>query len=146
MSIPRAVRYAVAWVLAAGLAVGVGLLAVSSAGDGVRGRGPLGNEVLRDVDLERTPSADPSAAVVSRTVEDEFGSFVVECRGSVAYGVEVRPDTASGWTVVSYERGPDDDVDAVFSRDRTSVELEVFCNRGQPTVSDREEHVLPADG
>lgn len=144
MSRRRALRYALAWVLAATVAVGVGVLAVTSAGAGVRDRGPLGAGIPLD-ELDTTPSADPQATRVSTDVEDEYGVFAVECRGAVAYGVAARPDTAAGWRVVSYERGPDDDVDAVFANGPRSIEVEVFCNRGRPTVSDREEHVLEGE-
>ncbi len=78
-------------------------------------------------------------------ITEEFGVFVVECRGVVAYGIAVRPDTAAGWRVVSFERGPDDDVDAVFARQRESIEIEVFCNRGRPTVAELERNTLPDD-
>ena len=75
--------------------------------------------------------------------DDEFGGFLVECRGVAAYGIEARPDTAAGWRVVSFERGPDDDVDAVFSQDRRSIDIEVFCNRGEPTIAEVERNELP---
>ena len=47
--------------------------------------------------------------------------------------------------MVSFEGGPDDDVDAVFSNGRRSFDLEVFCNRGEPTVAEIEENTLPDD-
>ena len=56
---------------------------------------------------------------------------------AVAVLVGVRPDKAAGWRIVSWEKGPDDDVDAVFSDGRNSVDLEVFCNRGRPTLAER---------
>lgn len=49
------------------------------------------------------------------------------------------------WRIVSYERGPDDDVDAVFGNRLESVDLEVFCNRGEPTVAEIERNTLPDD-
>lgn len=144
MTSRRVVRYAAAWLVAAVVAVSVGVLAVTSAGAGIRDRGPLGTG-LPAVDPDATPTPDPAAERVRTELDDDYGTFVVECRGSVAYGVEARPDTADGWRVVSYERGPDDDVDAVFARGPRSIEVEVFCNRGRPAVSDREEHVLEDD-
>ena len=83
--------------------------------------------------------------MVRRSIDEEFGSFVVECRGIYAYGVGVVPDEAAGWRVVSFERGPDDDVDAVFTQARRSIDIEVFCNRGQPTVAELERNELPED-
>ena len=47
--------------------------------------------------------------------------------------------------MVSFESGPDDDVDAVFGNGRRSFDLEVFCNRGEPTVAEIEENTLPDD-
>jgi hypothetical protein len=61
----------------------------------------------------------------------------------VAYGIAA--DTAPGWRTVSFEPGPDDDVDAVFSNRSRSIELEVYCNRGEPTVGDREYKTIPDD-
>jgi hypothetical protein len=139
----RSVGFALAWVVAAVLAVTVGVLAVSSVGASVRDRGPLGNEVP-DVDqTEGASTPNPNAAVVGRTVEDEFGTFEVECRGVVAYGLAAVP--ADGWRVVSYEQGPDDDVDAVFAQGGRSIEIEVYCNQGRPVIGDREEKTLPDD-
>ena len=46
---------------------------------------------------------------------------------------------------MSFEPGPDDDVDAVFANAGRSVELEVFCNRGTPTLAEIERHDLPDD-
>ena len=136
---------ALAWVVVTTLAVAVGLVAVSTVGAQVRGRGPLGNEVIRTSQLEGTASPDPDDASVTREVAGEWGVFVVRCQGVVAFGEEVRPARAAGWRVVSYERGPDDDVDAVFSNGRRSFDLEVFCNRGEPTVAEVEENTLPDD-
>ena len=82
---------------------------------------------------------------VRRDITEEFGVLVVECRGVYAYGIEAQPDTAAGWDVVSFERGPDDDVDAVFVRASSSIDIEVFCNRGEPTVAELERHELSDD-
>lgn len=139
----RLVGYVVAWLVAAAVAITVGVVAVSSVGASVRDRGPLGNDVP-DVDAtEGAATPDPVAARVERTVEGEFGAFTVGCRGAVAYGLSTSP--AAGWRVVSYEEGPDDDVDAVFARGDRSVELEVYCNQGRPTIGDREVKTLPRD-
>ena len=132
-----------AWIVAAALAVTVGVVAVTSVGASVRDRGPLGNDVPAVEQTDGASTAAPSAARVSRTVEDEFGAFDVACRGATAYGVAVDP--AAGWRVVSYEQGPDDDVDAVFARGDRSIEIEVYCNQGRPTIGDREVKTLPED-
>lgn len=134
--------YVVAWVVAATLAVTVGIAAVSTVGASIRGRGPLGQELVPDVrEGRQVPEADPATPMVRDSVDGEFGAFRVGCRGVVSYGLGVDP--AEGWRIVSYERGPDDDVDAVFSSRGRSVEVEVFCNQGEPTVSDLERNTLP---
>ncbi len=133
--------FVLAWVLATVLAVGAGVLAVATVGASIRDRGPIGEDVGLGGDVQ--PAApETTAAAVRKEITGEFGVFVVECRDTWAYGVEARPATAQGWRVVSYEKGPDDDVDAVFSDGRNSVDLEVFCNRGQPTVAEMERNTL----
>ncbi len=64
---------------------------------------------------------------------------------SLDHRVGVRPDKAAGWRIVSWEKCPDDDVDAVFSDGRNSVDLEVFCNRGRPTLAEPERNTLGDD-
>lgn len=138
-----------AWVAAATVLVTVGVVTVNSVGASIRGRGPLGNEVIRNAELDEgsvraseIPSGQPR---VLEEITREFGTFVVACEGVYAFGVEARPDAAAGWRTVSFEPGPDDDVDAVFSNGANSIEIEVFCNRGRPTVSDLEYNTLPDD-
>ena len=143
----RALVFAVGWLLAAAASVAVGVVVVDQLGASNRDRGPIGdNELIRQAELtEGTATPDPEAEVVRRSIDEEFGSFVVECRGAYAYGVEVLPDQAAGWRVVSFERGPDDDVDAVFAQQRRSIDIEVFCNRGVPTLAEIERNELPED-
>jgi hypothetical protein len=139
--------WSVGWVLAAAASVTVGVVVMNQLGASNRDRGPIGdNELIRQAELtEGSATPDPDAEVVRRSIDEEFGSFVVECRGVHAYGVEAVPDQAAGWRTVSFERGPDDDVDAVFAQQRRSIDIEVFCNRGEPTVADLERNELPED-
>lgn len=139
----RAFGWIVGWVAAAAVAVTIGVLAVTSVGASVRDRGPLGNEFQRVEGIEGSATPEPGASRERRTIAEEFGSFTVECRGAVAYGIGV--ETLPGWRTVSYEPGPDDDVDAVFANRKASIEIEVYCNRGQPTISDLERKTLPDD-
>ncbi len=144
----RLLGWGLAWVVAAVVAVVVGVVAVTSVGASIRGRGPLGdNEAIRQAELfddgSETPA--PDAKAIRDTIEDEFGSFVVECRGAFALGIDAQPDSAGGWRVVSFDPGPDDDVDAVFENRGRSIEVEVFCNRGAPTVSEIEHNQLPEE-
>ena len=135
-----------AWAAATAVAVLVGVFAVSTVGATIRDRGPVGDEVLRNgAAIEPTAVPSPSGPAVRDEVTGEWGEFVVECRDTWAYGVAARPEEAAGWRVVSWEKGPDDDVDAVFSDGRNSVDLEVFCNRGRPTVAELERNTLGDD-
>jgi len=144
----RALAWVLAWLLAAALAVTVGVLAVSSLGASIRDRGPIGdNQLIRQADVDEGGAGvdDTGAEPAQRTFSDEYGSFVVECRGVYASGVSTDPDTAAGWQVVTFERGPDDDVDAVFVNGDVSIDVEVFCDRGEPTIAEVERHVLDED-
>ena len=138
----RAAVLAVGWLLAAALAVTVGVVAVTTVGASMRGRGPLGNEVVRDAGT-RAADVDESLPLVERTFREEFGELDVACQGLYAIGLDARPDTAAGWRVVSYESEPDDDIDAVFANRARSIEIEVYCNGGEPTISDLERNTLP---
>jgi hypothetical protein len=143
----HAVAWVLGWVLAAAASVAVGVVVVDRLGADNRDRGPIGdNELIRQAQLtEGSATPNPDAEVVRRSIDEEFGSFVVECRGSYASGVAAEPDEAAGWRVVSFERGPGDDVEAVFAQARRSIEVEVFCNRGEPTVAEIERHELRAE-
>lgn len=133
------------WAATTAVAVLVGVFAVSTVGATIRDRGPVGDEVLRDAVVEPAAVPSPSGPRVRDEIAGEWGAFDVECRDTWAYGVGVRPDEAAGWRVVSWEKGPDDDVDAVFSNGRSSVDLEVFCNRGRPTLAELERNTLGED-
>ena len=134
---------AVGWVLAAVLAVTVGLVAVTTVGASMRGRGPLGNEVVREDVQVQSAEVDEGLPLVEHTFSEEFGELDVACQGLHALGLDARPDKAAGWRVVSYESGPDDDIDAVFANKNRSIEIEVYCNGGEPTIADLERNTLP---
>lgn len=142
----KRIGFGIAWVVATVLAVTLGVVAVSTAGASLRERGPVGENVSpREVSADSTPSPDPEATRVRERITGEWGAFVVECQGTYAYGVTTLPATSDGWRIVSYEQGPDDDVDAVFSDGKNSVDLEVFCNAGRPTVAELERNTLAED-
>lgn len=137
-------RYAAAWVVATSAAVATGVLAVGLVGGQLRDRGPLGNEVARQAELAEgsaVPRAD--AEPVRELLSWDFGRVEVLCQGAVASITDVEAARAAGWRTVSFEPGPDDDVDVVFSSGARSVDLEVFCDRGRPTVSELERNTLP---
>jgi hypothetical protein len=132
------------WVATTVIAVAAGVFAVSTVGATIRDRGPVGDEVSQDLSAP-TSAPSPDGPAVRDELSGEWGAFVVECRDTWAYGVAARPDREAGWRVVSWEAGPDDDVDAVFSNGRSSVDLEVFCNRGRPAVAELERNTLGDD-
>lgn len=147
----RRVGYAVGWVVAVVLAVATGLLAVNAVGASILNRGPLGNEVVRPGDLTEQP--DPTAALAQlpkrkqtrKEFAGTFGRFEVECRGPWAFGISASP--ASGGRLLEYDRGPADDVEAKFTDGVRLTEVEVFCNRGKPVISDIEyDDYDPEDG
>jgi hypothetical protein len=133
------------WAATTAVAVMVGIFAVSTVGATIRDRGPVGDEVVRDPAATSVPTPSQEEPGVRDEVSGEWGAFVVECRDTWAYGVAARPDRVAGWRVVSWEKGPDDDVDAVFSDGRNSVDLEVYCNRGRPTLAELERNTLGSD-
>ncbi|WP_370248263.1 hypothetical protein [Nocardioides sp.] len=141
-----AVSRAAAWAVAATLAVVTGLAVVAQVGASVRARGALtaDEDAVRQVQAARAGQVrvDPDAPRTARDFSGAYGRFRVVCAGAAAIGETAV--AAADWRVVSYEPGPDDDVDAVFASGRRSVELEVFCLDGVPTVSDREVKTLPS--
>lgn len=122
------------WALALVIATSLGLLAVGSVGDAVRGR-PVGPEVI---DVTTPPPApetpDPGQREVREELVNDFGTFVVGCRGAFATGVDA--EAADGWEVTRVEPGPDDDVEVVFVSETELVEMEAFCNRGRPAIAE----------
>ena len=133
------------WAATTAVAVLVGVFAVSTVGATFRDRGPIGDDVMRDTVADSTSVPAPRGPRVRDEIAGEWGAFDVECRDTWAYGVGVRPDREAGWRIVSWEKGPDDDVDAVFSDGQNSVDLEVFCNRGRPTLAELERNTLGDD-
>lgn len=140
--LPRSARYAGAWVLAAALAVAVGVTTTTLVGGSMRERGVIGSsDLVGRSEVDRV-EPDPRAAAVSEEIKGRFGVLPVTCRGFAATATAPRP--APGWRAVSFEQGPDDDVDAVFVSGRRSIEVEVYCNRGRPRLGETEEKVLPS--
>jgi len=139
--VTRIAGFGAAWLLSVMAAVAVALFAVNNVGDSLTGRGPMGDEVDRTGTVLTPEEQMAGKEEVRDTIDGEFGTFLVGCRGAYALGLDADP--APGWRVVSYEPGPDDDVDAVFSTGSTSIDLEVFCNLGRPEVAELERNQLP---
>lgn len=131
------------WLVVAAVAITIGVVAVTRVGDTLRDRGPIGNEAARNDVRQGSATPDPAQSVVERTFTEEFGEIDVSCQGPFARGLDARP--ADGWRTVSFETAPDDDIDAVFAKAGRSIEIEVFCNRGEPTISDFEQNTLEED-
>lgn len=129
------------WIAVAAVAVTIGVLAVTRVGATLSDRGPLGNEAARNDVREGRATPDPSQTLVERTFVEEFGEIDVACQGAFAQGLDARP--ATGWRTVSFESASDDDIDGVFAKGERSIEIEVFCNRGEPTISEIEQNTLP---
>jgi hypothetical protein len=140
------IGFVLAWVIAAVLAITVGVTAVNGLGGQIRDRGPIGNHELIESSGPdaQDPVVDPDEPRIAETFSSDFGEFVVACQGKFAFGVQARPDKARGWRTISYEPGPDDDIDAVFSDGRRSQELEVYCNLGRPVLSELENNTIPS--
>lgn len=131
------------WIAVAAVAVTVGVVAVTRVGATLSDRGPLGNEAARSDLREGRATPDPDLPLVERTFAEEFGEVDVACQGAFAIGRDVRPDESGGWRTISFETGPDDDIDAVFAKRDRSIEIEVFCNLGEPTLGEVERNTLP---
>ncbi len=135
--LPSRLALAATWLVAVVLATGIGLLAVNSVGDAASGRGPLGPDTVV-VAAPARPTAPatpkPGRSEVTREFTYEFGTFTVACNGPFARTISTVP--APRWKVMRFDPGPDDDVEIVFVNPEFIVELEVFCNRGMPDLSE----------
>jgi hypothetical protein len=132
----RRVGYTAVWVVVAVLAIAVGVLAVEVAGAGLRDRGRVGSSDLVGRADPSNLTPDPADPTYADTIVGEYGEFDVECQGVVISGSQPRP--APGWRTVTFERGPDDDVDATFESAESIIEIEIYCNNGRPAVAEEE--------
>lgn len=117
---------ALIWLLATATATGVGLAAIHIVGDVIRGTGPVG---LAYESSRPLPELSPAQAERS-TLRLQAATLVVECTGRTAELISIRP--AAGWRIGETERGPDEDVDVVLRRGRSTSWVEVYCNEGSP--------------
>ena len=81
----------------------------------------------------------------TKTFSGTWESFEVSCAGVYAVGERATANRAAGWNVFTYERGPDNDMVEIFTDGRRSIELEIFCNGGEPTVAEMERSRLTED-
>lgn len=138
--VKRAVLYSLIWLAAVTVATGIALAAVRTV-EAAHGRGPLGPEVERIREIRPSPIPTEGTEALPKVTEEvrgRYGTFVVSCLGPYAVGEAVRPAQDAGWRAISFEPGPDDDVDAVFVKASLSLEVEVFCDQGRPTIADIE--------
>jgi hypothetical protein len=136
--------YFVGWLAAVVVATIVGLLVVRTVGDTVRAGRPLGQDFDKAIEAAASPATSPSPAtrVVEAELTGEYGIFQVSCQGPFARGISV--SAAPGWKAVSFERGPEADVDASFIGSSQLIEVEAFCNAGIPQVAEIERTDLGA--
>jgi hypothetical protein len=133
----RRVVQVVSWLASLVVATALGLTAVTVVGDLASGRGPLGQAVTSPRSTtDAGGSAAPGARAVRRVFTRDFGTFTASCTGPVARAVSATARPGTPWRVVRFEPGPDDDIAVVFRGPDELVEVEVFCNRGRPTVSE----------
>lgn len=133
--------YVLVWVVGAIAAIAVGVLAVEIAGAGLRDRGPVGSSDLVGREDPSDLAPDPDDPKHADTITGDYGEFDVECQGVVIRGFE--PRTAPGWRTVTFETGPDDDVDATFESADAIIEVEIYCNGGRPTLAEEEVGTRP---
>lgn len=114
---------ALLWLLATATATGVGLAAIHTVGDVIRGTGPVGPVYESSRPL---PELSPAQAERS-TLRLPAATLVVQCTGRTAELISIRP--AAGWRIGEIERGPDEDVDVALRRGRSTSWVEVLLQR-----------------
>lgn len=125
---PQRFVFGLTWFVAMIAATGIGLTAVSTVGDVIRGSGPLGQ------DFEDHPPALPTppeqADTIRRTSTFRSVTATATCAGSTARLVAAEPQP--GWRITEIERGPDEDVDVTLLNRGKATRIEFYCNHGDP--------------
>ena len=123
-----------AWSLGAGVAVVVGILALSLIDDGLAAGQPapgLAAPPRAADDVPASPSAEPSAASSSRQLTTPVGTDTARCTSTTAYLVSWSP--AQGYQVDKVHRGPTTRTAYVAFRDGTKrIVLAFRCVGGIP--------------
>ena len=123
-----------AWTLGAGVAVLVGILALSLIDDGLAAGQPvpgLAAPPQAADEIPASPSATPSAADSSRQLTTPGGTATARCTSTTAYLVSWSP--AQGYQVDKVHRGPTTRTAYVAFRDGTRrIVLAFRCVGGVP--------------
>ena len=116
------------WAAATALATAIGFVTVSTAGDVLRGTGPLGG----DLSIADDPEAhvEPTTPPMARTFSHELATVRARCHGRSASLTRV--DVARGTRLRDKDLGPDEDAHVEVRRRGQVTRLEVYCNHGQP--------------
>jgi hypothetical protein len=116
------------WAAATALATAIGFVTVTTAGDVLRGTGPLGGD-LSSADDPEAPG-EPTTPPTARTFTHELANVRARCHGRSASLTGV--DLARGTRLRDKDLGPDEDVHIEVLRGGVVTRLEVYCNHGQP--------------
>lgn len=126
---PQRLPSILAWLAVTLVATVIGLVAVGTVGQVLRGSGPLGEEF----NAEQTAPAPAMSAPRESTHEHPLATLVGRCDGRTATLVSTWP--APDAVVVDTDAGPDEDVHIdVQAADGTTLRLEIYCNRGEPRL------------
>jgi hypothetical protein len=116
------------WAAATALATAIGFVTVTTAGDVLRGTGPLGGDLSFADDPEA--AAEPTTPPTARTFTHPLAEVRARCHGRSASLSRI--DLARGSQLRDKDLGPDEDVHIVVLRRGVVSRLEVYCNHGQP--------------
>ncbi|MCR3721219.1 MULTISPECIES: hypothetical protein [Prauserella salsuginis group] len=144
----RAARTALAvagWLAAAGVAVAVGLVAVSALGRGILAPGPPMAEPA-EVEAELSSPASSAAAdregpegpgdrPRTRHVEHTPGGTVVAACDRDGQASLLSWSPAQGFHADDIEDGPDDEVELTFESEDRDVDVSVECRNGKPRAT-----------
>lgn len=152
----RTILAVLSWVAAAGVAVAVGLVAVSALGRGILDSGPpvtSQREVAAELARPAPPpaNAEPGQAPDSPTSPPNEqgdaqrnhvertpgGTFVSRCDRSSGeeQAALVSWSPAQGFQTDDVQDGPGDEVEVTFESEDLDVEASVVCRNGQPLTS-----------
>ncbi|WP_344128178.1 hypothetical protein [Saccharopolyspora halophila] len=143
----RSTRTALAvlgWLAASGIAVALGLVAVSALGRGILDPGPpitkpsdVAAELSRPAPArtETAPEASPGAEPLARHVERTPGGTAVTGCDASGRTMLVSWSPAQGFRADDINDGPDDEAEMTFTSADTDVDISVECSGGRPRTT-----------
>jgi hypothetical protein len=127
------------WLVAAAVAIAVGVVAVRAIGSGIAGdtTRPLSDQQVRRALATATPVPTSSAAGTGggpvTALSTAGGDLTVRCAGDQATLLSWTP--AQGYRADDVERGPsDDDAGLKFESDRREIKVKLTCAHGVATA------------